>query len=445
MLDGFIKIEDLVKKLSLYNYGACTITDHGNMFGCVEFNTALMDAGIKPIIGNELYLSMGPATLHDKANYNYHMVCLAKNKEGFNTLCKITSESNKKENFYRKPRVDLSILEQYNDGNLIFLTGHHGSLLYHMITNEDDSIKSDAVDIGVALINQLKHRLGTVFIESQRICADKEYCDLMNEIAKKSQTKVIACVDAHYIDRSDAIYQRLLLCSSLNLKLTQVKEKAASLNSFFVNDHYHIPSPEELQIYNSDELDGIHELGEMCSAYSLKEKPTLPRFSDNEEAELKQLCRNGWNKILVPFGINNDSRKREIYAQRVMSELEVISTYDLSGYFLIVQDFIQWVRNQGILCNFGRGCFLPDTKIRMHDGQYKEICNITINDKVIDINGDAQNVYDVLEYQVDEDIIELELENGKIVRCTQDHEFFTENRGWVQAKDLTEDDDIRQI
>lgn len=355
MLDGFIKIEDLVKKLSLYGYGACTITDHGNMSGSVEFNTELNKAGIKPIIGNELYISMGPASFQDKTNNNYHMVCLAKNKDGYKTLCKITSESNKKENFYRKPRVDLNILEQYNDGNLIFLTGHHGSLLYKVITNDDGSLKSDALNIGVSFARQLKSRLSTVFIESQRICTNKEYCDLMNEIAKQADLKVIACIDAHYIDRSDALYQRLLLCSSLGLKMTEVKDKAGGLLSFFQDDHYHIVTPQELSIYNQDELNGIHELGEMCSSYSLKENPTLPRFGEDEEAQLKQLCRDGWNRIIIPNKIDQNTTQREIYAKRVLDELDVISTYNLSGYFLIVQDFIKWLRNQGILCNFGRG------------------------------------------------------------------------------------------
>jgi hypothetical protein len=137
--------------------------------------------------------------------------------------------------------------------------------------------------------------------------------------------------------------------------------------------------------------------------------------------------------------------EHEKYAARVKQELRVIELANLSGYFLIVWDFIKQARDQGVLVGPGRGCFLPDTRVKLSDGNYCPISHISVGDSVIDAYGKPQKVYDTLEYDVEEEIVELEFANGKVIRCTSDHKFLTNNKGWVQAGELEDSDDIVEV
>jgi hypothetical protein len=125
--------------------------------------------------------------------------------------------------------------------------------------------------------------------------------------------------------------------------------------------------------------------------------------------------------------------------------MKVIELANLSGYFLIVSDFVNKGRADGQLCSVGRGCFLPDTRVKMDDGSHTPISFVDIGDFVIDAYGSSQRVYDKLEYRIDEDITELEFENKKVIRCTKDHKFLTNNRGWVEAQDLSSEDEIVEV
>jgi DNA polymerase-3 subunit alpha len=130
--------------------------------------------------------------------------------------------------------------------------------------------------------------------------------------------------------------------------------------------------------------------------------------------------------------------------ERLDFELLTISNSGYPGYFLIVQDIVDFVRRKSWLPGPGRGCFTPDTPVIMSDRSKKAISSIQIGDRVLDCNGESQKVTNTLEFDVNEDILELEFGN-KVVRCTKDHKFFTNNRGWVQAQDLTAEDDVKEI
>ena len=151
--------------------------------------------------------------------------------------------------------------------------------------------------------------------------------------------------------------------------------------------------------------------------------------------------REGFAKHTKDF----DEVRRAEYDARVRYEMKVIELANLSGYFLIVSDFVNKGRADGQLCSVGRGCFLPDTRVKMNDGSYTPISFVDIGDLVIDAYGSLQRVYDKLEYRIDEDIIELEFENKKVIRCTKDHKFLTHNRGWVEAQDLSHEDEIVEV
>jgi len=364
LMDSDIRADKLAKKCVEYEYPACTITDHGNIAGVVEFSNALLKEGIKPINGIELYVSSLDATIKSDLNKKLlHMVCLAKNKQGFYDLCKIVSRSNDDDVFYYKPRLDLNKLGELKTNNLLWFTGHPGSILFDAIMNEG-KIHSDSIPNSVRMINRMIDLFGkeNLFIEVQRVCYhNSEYSDILTEISQRTGVKTIACIDAHYVDKADVKNQRLLLASSLGTNLVRWKQDLAhsGMSSFFLQDHYHIPSYKELKaVHTEEELKNNLLINDMCESYSLKNKPSLPRFECpngmTEELYLKDLCRQGWRNILQKRNVVDDKFKQNQYAERVLTELDVISEYDLSGYFLIVQDVIKWARDQTFL-NTGRG------------------------------------------------------------------------------------------
>jgi hypothetical protein len=151
---------------------------------------------------------------------------------------------------------------------------------------------------------------------------------------------------------------------------------------------------------------------------------------------LVNLCKEG----MLKRGLQD----KQEYIDRLHEELDVIKKMKNADYFISYQKIMELARKV-CLVGPGRGCFTPETKVLMADGTYVPIGTIKVLDEVKDANGDVQIVQNVFRYQVNEEILELEFEDGKIIRCTKDHKFLTSNRGWVEAQYLTDDDDIVNI
>lgn len=251
----------------------------------------------------------------------------------------------------------------------------------------------------------------------------------------------------YYVEKDDADCHRIMLCGKLKTTLKKVKSLEVNEYSQFFdgNDRWYLPSADE----SINRSKNIAKIVDACEAYELAGPPMLPAFECpngyDEDQYLTELCRVGWKNKLIPHNKVSTEEQKSIYAERVKHELKVIFKAKLSGYFLIVQDIIKWVKSKGWLAGPGRGCFLPDTRVKMANGLMKSISDVEIGDEVVDCYGDVQEVYDTLTYDIDEEIIELEFENKKIIRCTLDHKFLTNNRGWVEAQNLKEEDDIVEI
>lgn len=155
---------------------------------------------------------------------------------------------------------------------------------------------------------------------------------------------------------------------------------------------------------------------------------------------LKALARNG----VKDRGILNKEDK-DVYLSRAKYELDTLEELGFSDYILLNWDVINFCHSNAIPTGAGRGCFIPTSLVTLADGSKKEIKDVSIGDSVLDHENNSQKVIDVLEYEVDEDLIELDFGRGKIIKCTLDHKFYTENRGWVEAQNLTENDDVRGI
>ena len=363
LLDGLSKPKQIAQRCSKIGAKSCALTDHGNISGAVQFHTSMKEVGIKPILGCEIYVCEQDSLLKSKENSDLsHFILLAKNYDGWRTLIKIISESNIPSRFYKKPRLDLSTLASILDGNILGFCGHLGSTIANKLYKQEMSLK-----IGQEFVAKMHDIFGkdNFFLEAQLF--DQHYTpqqieltNTIRTIAKNTNTKVIATPDAHYSESEDAVDQRILLCNNLKLTFGDVNRKLLSnddvpMGCFFKSDQYHIPSFEEMNgWHNEEELENTNFVANLCEDYEIKSKPLLPEFSCPEGFEpdsfLRQLCRDGWrNKIKDRVDDEN------VYVDRIKNELDVLQTAKLSSYFLIVQDIVNYVKNNNWLAGPGRG------------------------------------------------------------------------------------------
>lgn len=365
-MDGLSKPQQIAQRC--YNIGAksCAITDHGTISGCVQFYHALKQRNIKPILGCEIYICSQDSTLKNKENSHLsHFILLAKNFEGWKTLIKVISETNKEYNFYHKPRISFDKLSSLLDNNILGFCGHLGSVLSDLIEDNPD----DAINTGINYIAHMKDIFGSenFFLESQLMDQENNpkqisMTEIIRDLAKKTHTKIIATPDAHYCEKTDAIDQRILLCNNLKTTLVDINTKLLNnqnvpMDCFFKSDNFHIPDSTEMNKWHTpEELENTTYVDSLCEDYSILNKPLLPKFDcpDNLSAEeyLRQLCRDGWrNKIKSNIPVDEHT----IYADRVKFELSVLQNAGLSSYFLIVQDIVSYVKQNYWLPGPGRG------------------------------------------------------------------------------------------
>ena len=386
LLDGLSKPTQVAARCEELGYDSCAVTDHGTISGAVSFVRAMREKNIKPILGCEFYLCDQDPCIKEKTNRRLsHLVVLAKNFEGWKKLIEATSASNDEEVFYHKPRLDLNTLAEYCDGNLISFSGHLGSQLADIIFSDSKSAysarsyeeaKSFVDPDWVSKTTQLAEKYREIFgkenffleiqlIDQESAPAQKITAEGLRYISKITGIPCVATADSHYPSPEDAADQRVLLCSSLRTTLKKVNEKMSNdeeigLGGFFRSNRYHIPTQEEISAINSEaEIANSRIISDMCESYEVLGKPMLPKFSCpdgvSEYEYLTKLCRKGWADRLATFGKVGDEEKSKEYEERIKKELSVIKDADLSGYFLIVQDIVNHVRDKDWLPGPGRG------------------------------------------------------------------------------------------
>lgn len=369
LLDGLSKPSQIADRCEEIGAKACAITDHGNIAGAIKFYTEMRQRGIKPILGCEIYICDKDPKIQEKENKDLsHFLVLAKNLKGWKNLIKLVSESNRPDFYYHKPRLDLETLSQFCDGNMIGIYGHLGSVLADKIV-ENNTIIKDWKNIGSKNINYLKDIFGqeNLFLEAQLMDAEntpiqKDLTNTIRELSKLTNTKVICTPDAHYTRKEDAIDQRILLCNNLKTTFPEISRKISvgedvPMSCFFTSDNFHILSQEEIRsLHTEEEIENTNLVADMCENYNVLSKPNLPPFNCpsnyNQDEYLRQLCRNGW-KEKISENIPKD--QQQIYVDRIKYELDVLQGAGLSSYFLIVQDIVNYVRENNWLPGPGRG------------------------------------------------------------------------------------------
>lgn len=368
LLDGLSKPEQIAQRCKEIGASACALTDHGNIAGAIKFYSAMKNAGIKPILGCELYICEQSPAIKEKENRSLsHFIILAKNYQGWKDLIKIISESNKPEYYYHKPRLNLDTLGELNSGNLLAITGHLGSTLADAILDEY-TLKPNWLELGVSHVNKLKQLFNNhIFLEAQLMDKDnltvqEDLTNAIRKIGKETNTYVICTPDAHYCRREDAIDQRILLCNNIKTTFPEISRKISNdedvpLSCFFTSDSYHIPSQEEIaSLHTLEEISNTNFVANLIENYDILSNPKLPPFDCprgyDQDEYLRQLCRNGWREKIVNI---IPQEKQQPYLDRIKYELEVLQGAGLSSYFLIVQDIVNYVTENKWLPGPGRG------------------------------------------------------------------------------------------
>ncbi len=347
LLDGANRIKDLVKKAVDCGMPAIAITDHGVMGGCVKFYNACKAAGIKPIIGCEVYVA--PRTRFQKENgidnRYFHLTLLAKDRTGYSNLCQLVSAAYI-DGFYYKPRIDHELLEKHSEG-LIALSGCLRGEVNDALLNDDYQLASQRLAF-------LKKCFGPddLFVElmNHGLEEQKKTNPLLIQLAKEHGLRVVATNDAHYLNKEDSDVQDILLCVSTGKLLEDTNRMRMECSEFYIKTRQ-----EMLEAFSfcPEAVDNTILVAERCNFemdFSTVYLPKFPVPNGKSSADyLKELCHEG---KMTRFGTYTLPPK---YEERLAIELDVIIGKGFPDYFLLVWDFINWSQRHGIPVGPGRG------------------------------------------------------------------------------------------
>lgn len=346
LLDGANRIKDLPVRAKELGMDSIAITDHGVMFGAIDFYKACKKEGVKPIIGCEVYVA--PRSRTDKQpgidNHYYHLILLAKNNEGYRNLSKLVSLSFV-DGYYYKPRIDREILEKYHEG-LICLSA------------------CLAGEVNQALLSGQNEKAEQVALWHKKVFGDDYYIEIQNngikeqvlanqklvQLARKLDIPLVATNDAHYLKREDAYNHEVLLCIQTGKRMSDEDRMK------FDTDELYVKSPEEMAEYFKafpDAIENTVKIAEQCNVEFEFGHTILPNYDVPPEYPthydfLKELCDKGLKKRYGK-NLSDEIQKRAEY------ELSIIKKMGYVDYYLIVWDFIHYAKTNGIPVGPGRG------------------------------------------------------------------------------------------
>ena len=346
LLDGANRIKDLPVRAKELGMDSIAITDHGVMFGAIDFYKACKKEGVKPIIGCEVYVA--PRSRTDKQpgidNHYYHLILLAKNNEGYKNLSKLVSLSFV-DGYYYKPRIDREILEKYHEG-LICLSA------------------CLAGEVNQALLSGQNEKAEQVALWHKKVFGDDYYIEIQNngikeqvlanqklvQLARKLDIPLVATNDAHYLKREDAYNHEVLLCIQTGKRMSDEDRMK------FDTDELYVKSPEEMAEYFKafpDAIENTVKIAEQCNVEFEFGHTILPNYDVPPEYPthydfLKELCDKGLKKRYGK-NLSEEIQKRAEY------ELNIIKKMGYVDYYLIVWDFIHYAKTNGIPVGPGRG------------------------------------------------------------------------------------------
>jgi DNA polymerase-3 subunit alpha len=358
LLDGAIRLDDLVAKAAEYRMPAVAVTDHGNMFGAIEFYLKCRSAGIKPIIGSEVYVAPGSRLAKETGNNpeagsNYHLILLCENYQGYKNLCRLVSIGYK-EGFYRRPRIDKEVLAEHAEGLIVLSACLKGELATLCGRNRMEEALACAREFDRMFPGRYYIELQENGIPEQSVANQR-----LLQVARELNLPVVATNDCHYLNREDAKAHETLLCIQTGKTMSDPNRMRFSTEEFYVK------SAEEMAAafhYAPDAVTNTALIAGRCNleldfdtyhfpcytpsgGESLEECLEKATFAglDSRLAAIRS-CRPGFTEA-----------DQQAYLARLRIELDCIKQMGFAGYFLIVADFINWAKDHGIPVGPGRG------------------------------------------------------------------------------------------
>jgi DNA polymerase-3 subunit alpha len=347
LLDGLAKIDELVNRTKELKMTALALTDHGNLYGAIEFYKTALQVGIKPILGVEAYIA--PRSYKDKQpkidDRYFHLILLAENNTGWQNLLQLVTKAYL-EGFYYKPRIDKQLLKQYHSG-LIALSGCiSGEIPKLLLENKIEEAEKAALEY-IDIFGK-----DNFFIEiwhHPNIPDVQQTKPKIISLAKKLNIPLVGTQDIHYLKKEDAEYHDIFIAIQTGNRLND--DDRLTLK----DDDFSLRSPEEMAKAFADIPEAVNntiKIAERCNVNIKLGEMHLPKFilPENESSSmdyLKKLCQE---RLPKRFPIVNESIE-----QRLQYELSIIEKTGFADYFLIVQDFVNWAKNRGIVVGPGRG------------------------------------------------------------------------------------------
>jgi len=354
LLDGACRIADIPRAAKAAGHTAVALTDHGVMYGAVAFYRACKEEGIKPIIGCEVYLSPGSRfdRVQDRGSSYFHLVLLCKNETGYRNLIYMVSKGFT-EGFYSKPRIDMELLREHSEG-LVALSGCLAGFIPRALSSGDFA----AADAHAAEMIKIFGR-ENFFLEIQDhgMEEQKTVNISLRRMAEELGVGLVATNDAHYIKKSDADTQAILMCIQTGNVITDGRPIG------FETDEYYYKSTEEMrELFSAypGAIENTVRIADMCNFDFSFDKIFLPRYTpDNGQSPkdyLRSLAESGLRRRVSDGSITfTDSHPKEEYVSRMDYELDVIESMGYSEYFLVVWDFVNYAKSRGIPVGPGRG------------------------------------------------------------------------------------------
>jgi DNA polymerase III subunit alpha len=365
LLDGACRIDRLLERTAELGMSALALTDHGNLFGAIEFYTAAIGKGVKPLIGCEMYLTEGSRLERqgrtDEGKNIFHLGLLARNLTGYQNLLKIVSDAHLR-GFYYKPRTDLETLARHADG-LIGFSGCLASLVPHLLVHGRTEDARRALCRFVDIFGRENY---FIEIQDHGIPEQRRIAPELLKLAREFALRVVCTNDVHYIRAGDAGPHDAMLCIQTGAKIEDEKRMRFDRPEFFLKS---CAEMERIFAEVPESLLNTRAVAEMCDLAIPfpKHNERYPKFplpvelKTDRAGYLRQLCRDG---LKARYGVDYDAVKAaslpetdrgSVLVARTDYELRIISETGFADYFLVVWDFIHWAKTQGIPVGPGRG------------------------------------------------------------------------------------------
>jgi DNA polymerase-3 subunit alpha len=378
LLDGAIRLTDLIEEAKNSGVPAIAQTDHGNMFGAIDFYTRCKKEGIKPILGSEIYFTAGSRfdrkaakraknvssqDAEESSRQIHHLILLCKNNTGYKNLCKLLSQAYL-EGFYYKPRADIELLKEYSEGLICTTACLKGEVGYNFFTGQDERANKAITKLHEVFGDDFYLEIQENGIPEQKIVNEKVVA-----YAAENNINIVATNDCHYMTPEDAQAQEVLLC--VQTGKTYADENRMRMTS----QEFYFKSPEQMReafSYCPEACDNTLRIADKCNVelnwtdekgnqiYHLPDFPidtgeTEEQFFERTSREGLELRFHGPHFTKIVSEDNWETEVRPKYYERLEYEVNMIMQMGFCGYFLIVSDFIKWSKDNGIPVGPGRG------------------------------------------------------------------------------------------